>query len=234
MHYLLWIATLLSAAQALPRIGVRQSDQITPDLQQRFNKWMDEHSWENIQHLPPSDSRPHYPTDDSVDTIDPTGKGYAAATDPLPEEFDQHADELLKAYEASRQTNPKQESEKGGPKAPGTDLNTSASPTDAESAMNLLTGPTRESYNNLMGQFSERPSQAQTSNDIKVGNGQAKEGVPSDMAAYNQIVNQPNSAYDSLRQTFNDGKYVHGVDGFDSSGSPIIGDQGNYDAALWG
>ncbi|KAE8334104.1 hypothetical protein BDV24DRAFT_170595 [Aspergillus arachidicola] len=191
---------------------------------------MDEHSWEKIKHLPPSDSRPYYPTDDSVDTIDPTGKGYAGATDPLPKEFDQHADELLKAYEASRQTSPQQGnvpltmctrgnphkpcnvassclgSENGGPKAPVTDPNTAASPADTESAMNLLTGPTRESFNNLMGQSSDRPSQAQTSNDMNVGTG----------------------------QSFNEGKYVPGVDGFDSSGNPIFGDQGKYDAAVWG
>ncbi|KAB8213591.1 hypothetical protein BDV33DRAFT_184469 [Aspergillus novoparasiticus] len=125
-------------------------------------------------------------------------------------------------------------SENGGPKAPVTDPNTAASPADAESAMNLLTGPTRESFNNLMGQPSDRPSQGQTSNDINVGMGQVKEGVPSDMAAFNQIVNQPSPAYDSLRQSFNEGKYVPGVDGFDSSDNPIFGDQGKYDAAVWG
>ncbi|KAF5856629.1 hypothetical protein ETB97_007079 [Aspergillus alliaceus] len=107
------------------------------------------------------------------------------------------------------------------------------SPED-ESGLHLLTGNTQQSYHNLMGQTNGGSSPDRLSNDMNVGNGQEREGVSSGMDAYNQIVKQPNSAYESLRKDFSNGKYLPGVDSFNGAGNPVIGDLGKYDRALWG
>ncbi|KAB8213047.1 hypothetical protein BDV33DRAFT_210587 [Aspergillus novoparasiticus] len=58
------------------------------------------------------------------------------------------------------------------------------------------------------------------------------EGKPYNEQAYNNIVNAENSAYDQIRQNWNNGIYAPGVDGFDDNNNPIFGDRGDYDAAV--
>ncbi|KAE8334425.1 hypothetical protein BDV24DRAFT_145907 [Aspergillus arachidicola] len=48
----------------------------------------------------------------------------------------------------------------------------------------------------------------------------------------NDIASVENPAYDQMRQDWNNGQYVSGVDGFDDNNNPIFGDNGSYNAAL--
>ncbi|KAF5854788.1 hypothetical protein ETB97_011568 [Aspergillus alliaceus] len=124
------------------------------------------------------------------------------------------------------------------PSAPESNSKDFQPSTEEQSGLNMLTPDTQNGFNDLSGSNSVQSAQAPSNGQDDAQSSQPRaaesvgEGKPYDEQAYKNIVNPGNSAYDQMRQNWNNGKYIPGVDGFNDNNNPIFDDRGNYDAAV--